>query len=712
PGMIPAAPPARMLPTPMELLLALRRRWLVAGFLGSLAAVAAAAAVWTAMPTGKHQVRALLQLKPASAVLGKGTTDQDFDSFKQNQTILIKTRFLLNRVLRRPKVAELAFVRTIEDPARWLEDNIRLKWESPEILAVMMNGNDPAQLKIVLDTLLAEYVDDAKSDDAKTRDGKIKSLEVSKTDLSKRIAAIESNLQKLQSLGGELGPTPATTAVMVNLYTQELSRVVADTGKLQSLIRAEDTARETLERGLAAAADAPVDPDAVRQSALASPDIRPRAEAVVKAEAAFQQSAAKLVPGTPLLTRLKADVAKAEQDFQKAVDELQPELVTATRTARKKEITARLTGTTEKLKSLRQEVADNDAHRRILTDKIFAANRAGLNGFLEMDELKALRDKRDTINRELLQLDFEQRADSRVQLREEAVVSLNQNLQKKLIFAAAGGAAGFAGTVLIVGFLEWRARRVDSVEQVITELSMRVIGAIPAFPSRQAVSGGDVGRDQAWRFVLNESVNSTRTMLLHAARAQAMQVLAVTSAAPGEGKTSVASQLATSIAAAGLRTLLIDGDLRNPSLHLLFEAPAAPGCCEVLTQEVDVPAAVQPTAVPNLWLMPAGQCSYRALAALAHGHPLEALFRRVRGQFDFVVVDTGPVLPVADALLIGQHVDGVILSIMRDVSQLPKVRSAAEKMMMLGIPLLGAVVNGVTPDLRGYGRDSLRQLPA
>ncbi len=69
-------------------------------------------------------------------------------------------------------------------------------------------------------------------------------------------------------------------------------------------------------------------------------------------------------------------------------------------------------------------------------------------------------------------------------------------------------------------------------------------------------------------------------------------------------------------------------------------------------------------------------------------------------------------LPVADSLLIGQHVDGVLMSILQDVSQLPKVQTAAEKMMQLNIPLLGAVVNGIKPDIHAYGYNYVKQLPA
>jgi capsular exopolysaccharide synthesis family protein len=246
----------------------------------------------------------------------------------------------------------------------------------------------------------------------------------------------------------------------------------------------------------------------------------------------------------------------------------------------------------------------------------------------------------------------------------------------------------------------------------MTELGMRVIGTIPCFPSRASLKAGGAEQNQNWRFILNESVNSTRTMLLHTAKTQSMQVIMVTSAMQGEGKTSLSSQLATSMATAGLRTLILDCDLRNPSIHRLFDVALTPGCSEILCQEVDVSDAVQPTSVPNLWMIPAGQCSNRVISALAQGHPLETLFNRLRGQFDFIVVDCCPVLPVADALLVGQHVDGVVFSILQDISQLPKVIDASERLTQLNIPLLGAVVNGIKVDTHAYGYNYVKQLPA
>jgi capsular exopolysaccharide synthesis family protein len=312
----------------------------------------------------------------------------------------------------------------------------------------------------------------------------------------------------------------------------------------------------------------------------------------------------------------------------------------------------------------------------------------------------------------LVALRMEAKQGNRVTMRGDVEKVPNHNQNKKIIFSGVGGLGAFVGVILLVAFLEWRTRRVDGVDQVVTELGMRVIGTVPVFPNRANLKAAVEAGGANWRFVLNESINSTRTMLLHTARTQSMQVVMVTSATQGEGKTSLASQLATSMATAGMRTLVVDFDLRNPSIQKLFELPLGPGVSEVLRQEVDVSDVVQATTVPNLWVISAGQCSNATIAALAQGHPIETLFNRLRGQFDFVIVDSCPVLPVADALLIAQHVDGVVFSIMQDISQLPKVMTASEKLTHLGIPLVGAVVNGIKQDVYSYGYNYVKQLPA
>jgi capsular exopolysaccharide synthesis family protein len=158
--------------------------------------------------------------------------------------------------------------------------------------------------------------------------------------------------------------------------------------------------------------------------------------------------------------------------------------------------------------------------------------------------------------------------------------------------------------------------------------------------------------------------------------------------------------LAASLARAGRRTLLLDSDLRNPSLHRLFDMTRGPGLSEVLRGDTDLPGAIRETPIPNLWLISAGQSDPVALQTLALEN-MRQVFDQLRPQYEFILVDSCPVLPVADSLLVGQHVDAVIFSLLREISRMPRVYAAYQRLAMLGVRILGAVVNGTQQDRYG-----------
>jgi capsular exopolysaccharide synthesis family protein len=709
PGQTLAPPPsARAWPTLPELANALKRRLVLATFLGLLVGMAAGAGVWLAMPNGKHQVKALVQMTPPNKVLSRMDTNGENDSFKQTQMILMKTHSLLTRVVGNAKVSRLSLIQNTDDPIRYLDEQVRMRWESPEILAVVINGDDPQQLKVILDALLTEYIDEAKSDEIKLRERKRKNLESILLDLNKKITYSEGQLKAIQKTGATGGS--AGDSAQAQLLGTEISQTQSQINAAKIEMRQHELKLVEDDTMFKRLDDLPVDPELLERAVAE----RLRDKAVVRArkEAEVKKLASQLNPGSPVLVAAQEELKAVDAEIKAAFTDMRPAAEREIRAAKRQELRAKMEVTQELLKHHQRRLVSLEEYKKNLDDRFSLFNRGAVAGINEMDDLKPLKAQRDVVQREKMDLELNEKADTRVTLREEARVILNQNLKQKVLLSLAGALVGLTLIMLAVAFLEWRSRRVDSVEQVVNELGLRVIGTIPAFPSKASLKSGDAGQSQNWRFVLNESVNSARTMLLHTAKTQNMQVLMVTSAMQGEGKTSLASQLATSMATAGLRTLVLDCDLRNPSMHKLFDAPLTPGCSEILCQEVDVSDAVQPTTVPNLWLIPAGQCSNRVIAALAQGHPLETLFNRLRGQFDFIVVDSCPVLPVADALLVGQHVDGVVISILQDISQLPKVMTASEKLTQLNIPLLGAVVNGIKPDIHAYGYNYVKQLPA
>ena len=210
-----------------------------------------------------------------------------------------------------------------------------------------------------------------------------------------------------------------------------------------------------------------------------------------------------------------------------------------------------------------------------------------------------------------------------------------------------------------------------------------MVGAVPAVANlEQQVIGASGQPDLEGQPVL-ESIDAIRTLLLCDSQRLATRVVLVTSAASGEGKTTLASHLASSLARAGRKTLLIDGDLRSPAVHQLFEVPMQPGLSEVLLSEVDLEDGVQETTLPGLTVMPAGQWDREVLQALARGG-MEGIFEKLREAFDFIIMDSHPVLNATDTLLLAQQSDAVILAVLKGVSQSPRVYAAAQRLNEVG----------------------------
>jgi capsular exopolysaccharide synthesis family protein len=708
PSMPAAAVPSA--PTPAGLWNAFRRRWVLGTFLGALVAAAVAIGVWSVLPGGKHEVHAFIKLKPRNNLIGGPT--ENFGDYRERQRFIIKSRTMITQTLAEPAVASLDSVRGAENPVQAIEGTLKVNVVTDDILQVMMTGNNIDDMKVLVEHLVKRYVDDATGFDQRERAEQRKKIEQLSESTRAEIEALEKNIELLVRANGTSGGQDSD--VKGALLHQKLAGIEGDITALDKAIASLKAEITVLKKDLENKDKAPVDQTILNQLVEGDPKVGAALAAVELARANYNKTL-EVAEGNKEADLVKKDAAELER-AEKELGEVR-NLAAATHTVRARSlVNARrqeaFNDLTHKLEVKQAERESAATTRDALTKAIGVG--AGVNwDILRMrDALKPQRESLEKINATLAQFKIAERTAGRVEMHGEVEKVAFSNQNRKLAMSGFGGLVSFLGVVLLVAFLEWRTRRIDGVDQVVTELGLRVIGTVPAFPNRANLKAAVEAGGANWRFVLNESINSARTMLLHTARTQSMQVVMVTSATQGEGKTSLASQLATSMATAGMRTLIVDCDLRNPSVQKLFELPLGPGVSEVLRQEVDVADAVQATAVPNLWVIPAGHCSNATIAALAQGHPMETLFNRLRGQFDFIIVDSCPVLPVADALLIGQHVDGVVFSIMQDISQLPKVLTATEKMNQLNIPLVGAVVNGIKQDVYSYGYNYVKQLPA
>jgi capsular exopolysaccharide synthesis family protein len=204
----------------------------------------------------------------------------------------------------------------------------------------------------------------------------------------------------------------------------------------------------------------------------------------------------------------------------------------------------------------------------------------------------------------------------------------------------------------------------------------------------------------------SEYYRSIRTTLLLTASEAKMQSLAVTSALPQEGKTATISNLAVALAQAGKRVVIIDADLRKPRLHKIFRIKNLNGLTKYLTADVPLEDLTRATAIPTLFFINAGPVPPNPVELLG-SQKMANLLDRLKKNYDFILVDTPPLLAVSDAVVLGPRLDGAILVVQRGKTPREALKQACEKLDMHKIKGTGVIINyAQTRDFDYYYTDS------
>ena len=274
----------------------------------------------------------------------------------------------------------------------------------------------------------------------------------------------------------------------------------------------------------------------------------------------------------------------------------------------------------------------------------------------------------------------------------------NMLLNVLLAFLLATLAA--VGGALLADLLD---KTVRDPEQVARTLRTEVIGSLPRMKNRHAgllgtiTSGSGLG-EEGDLTGFSESVRTLRNSILLGNFDRHYRSLLVTSAAPGEGKTTTAANLAVANAEQGKRTLLIDGDLRRPSVHRNFNLPSVVGLSNVLLGEISWREALIPTeALPDLHILPAGPPSRRASDLVSRG--LTEVLEEASSEYDLVILDAPPLLGFAEPLQMATAVDGVIIVARAGQTSRKAVANVLATLNRLRAKVVGLVLNEVHKEL-------------
>jgi polysaccharide biosynthesis transport protein len=682
------------------MLKALQQRWLLALVLGSICGAIAGASMWYLKPA-KYTVVALLRVSASEHRLLDGERDNDAGrmTFMKTQAALITSRPILRGALQQEKVQHLELVKNQPQIEAWLEKELKVGYiDDTDILSISLTGTAPKDMEelvnAIQDSFMAQIVDLERKRQLRLKDELERILLTTQDALRKQRTELRGLAEITHTSDSQtLTAKQRNTLEEYAALNRESLGVNAQWRQAQLRLEAQKGRLKSIEK-------APVPETLVNQYLDLDAGIQMQMLEVTRAQTQVLATEQTTSEGSPLRKKPQQALALAKQTLEKIRETKRPEIVKRLRQKNREEAETTVVQILDELKILEGQKDGMELRLKSIGEQ---ADRIGITS-LDLETKKGEIEQTESVVKQLahekekLSIELQSTNHGRISIYQRAEAPEIANVKEHIQGSVLAGFCAMSLGIFCVGFWEFRARWVSTTDDVSKDLGMRVVGTLPDLSSWTGRSNprlvGPEENDSA-RIML-ESVDSIRAILTCDESADSTRVLMITSAVSREGKTTLAAQLATSFAHSGRRTILVDFDLRNPSLHRLLDLPQTPGVCEVLRGEIDVADAVVATEIPGLFFLPAGSLSRPVLASCLQDSG-EALFQYFRSEYQFVAIDTCPVLPVPDSLLLGRFVDAAVFSVRTRVSRFPSVLAACERLKSVRIPLLGTVVNGVRP---------------
>ncbi len=291
-----------------------------------------------------------------------------------------------------------------------------------------------------------------------------------------------------------------------------------------------------------------------------------------------------------------------------------------------------------------------------------------------------------------------------VQIVDPATVPTTPVAPRPPLIIAAGLFLGLGLGLALALVLERWFDRVETVEDVTEATSLPTLGYLPRDRSLRHGGRSSLIWDNPEMFRMQEAVRALRTNLQFSMNSD-HDLVQITSPSAGEGKSTVAANLAVAIAGVGLQTLLVDADFRAPRQHVIFDLPNDEGLSTAMAAIGEgKPLAIQPSEFKNLSVLTSGPIPPSPTEMMAAR--IEQTVNRLRELGSIVVIDTPPILPVSDARLVAPEVDSVLLIATAGRTKSATLRSALDHLAMAQSNIVGVVLNQVRETgtrYAGYG---------
>lgn len=659
----------------------LRRRWRTLIVVSTLAAALGVGAALTYVHP-LYEVEATVHVAPyVRPILFK---DYDTDISRQYAQFLatvsmnILNAEVVGETLESPAVRSLPLVLAWQDPFREIVSNIEVKRVGvTELLSVAMRGENPQDMAVIINNLVATYLRHREEQRRKWDDKIVDSLQREAQGLKTKL---KSRQEQMRQAATQYGLT-----VGENAPDSVLEALVADLQQLLTEAK-RDHARA-----------------AARALAL---DDQDGIEAVISADpAAFESYLAQDPQIQTLENELRSVELSALSDRRKGRGPNHPDV--QSRPAQIADLRTRLEARTGELGEVyaasvvrrrRFRLLDAEATARFLEDeatkaqKRLAEERASVSGQrFAFDDLAHERERLEAdlnqVRQKVWNIELERNRTARISVASHARVPEWPNIDKRpkygavaLIFSLMLG----VGAAMLRHSLDTKFR---SPVDVTGRLGVRVLGTIQRVPGIATLEAFDDVR-------VVEPIRGISTALLASADSRPCHIRLITSPTPQSGKSSMALNLARSLAATGRRVLFVDADNHGQGVTSRLGLSGRPGVKELLEGLCSAEDIVCPMDPGHLHVLPAGHCSH-AFGDLLAARSAQEILRAVFAKYDEVIVDSGPVLAGSNTAILATLVDEIILVLRAGRSKTDEARAAQEQLAGVGGRVVGVILNGV-----------------
>jgi capsular exopolysaccharide synthesis family protein len=655
-----------------------------------------------------------VKVEPAGQGIFGNKADGEFGLYKETQVNIITSPTVIDDALvMDPKLLTLERFRGSEDIAAELRGALNVAVvKNTHLIQIETACESPHEAAFIVNSVVRAYL--KRANDANDKDStlKLNRLLDARRDREAKVSEKRARIREQQEKFGIADITDVKNRNMVSV--EQYKQLSSDLMTVETEIDKAE-ARLLQLQAEPPGASPQDDPKVLQRMVKDLFEADPRVAALFDKRDRARDNLLRLKqtirdPTDPAMARHTKDYRSARDQIAQLREQMEPDLIARVQAG------VRGPGPDTSLRDAEARVAELKASQNRLNHKLDSVNvlkKAEGAGALavQFDQIDLARDQGvlDTIDRSIADLEFESHHPlARINLQFEAKPSPRATSNRLKMMAIAPVGMLF-GVLALMVLLELHAGRVVDPDELTSRVRVPVVGIVPPLPKvRQQgalFSARDEFRAQRQLDQFVQSLDHLRVALCSSRDAwgRERRCILITSACGSEGKTTLAAQLAERCVNAGLRTLLIDGDLRNPTLTRMLDVPDHRGLINVLRGEVLPDEAMSVVGGGGgFHFMPSGTPKVDP-SRLLHGDRLGKLLTQARESFDIVIVDAPPVLPVPDALTIGRWCDGAVLAVRCDTSRFALVEKANRRLATVGVTVIGAVVNGVKVAESTYG---------